>query len=36
MFIMPVDGKVVAVNEDLIDDPALLNEDPYENWICKS
>jgi len=32
---IPVSGKVVAVNEALIDDPALLNSDPYENWIIK-
>ena len=32
---IPVGGKVVAVNEALIDDPALLNSDPYENWIIK-
>jgi len=32
---IPVSGKVVAVNEALIDDPALLNTDPYENWIIK-
>lgn len=32
---IPVSGKVVAVNEALIDDPALINADPYENWIIK-
>ena len=32
---MPVDGVVVEINEDLLDDPALLNQDPYENWIVK-
>ena len=31
----PVSGTVVEVNEDLDDDPALLNKAPYENWICK-
>lgn len=31
----PVSGKVVEVNEDLEDDPGLLNTDPYENWIVK-
>ena len=31
----PVTGKVVEVNEDLEDDPALLNSDPYANWIVK-
>lgn len=32
---MPVDGKIVEVNEDLLDDPGLLNEEPYESWIAK-
>lgn len=31
----PVTGKVVEVNEDLEDDPALLNSDPYGSWIVK-
>lgn len=31
----PVSGKVLEVNEDLEDDPALLNADPYANWIVK-
>lgn len=32
---MPVSGKVLEINEDLMDDPALLNADPYENWMIK-
>lgn len=32
---MPVDGKIVEVNEALLDEPGLINEDPYENWIAK-
>lgn len=32
---MPVGGTVIAVNEALLDDPALINTDPYENWILK-
>lgn len=32
---MPVSGKVVEINEALMDDPALLNSDPYENWMIK-
>ncbi|MDO5689870.1 MAG: glycine cleavage system protein GcvH [Tissierellia bacterium] len=31
----PFAGKVVAVNEDLDDDPALINSDPYGAWIVK-
>jgi glycine cleavage system H protein len=32
----PVAGKVVAVNDALVDHPELLNSDPYgEGWICE-
>ena len=32
----PVSGTVVAVNEALVDNPALLNEDPYgDGWLCE-
>lgn len=32
---MPVDGKILEFNEKLTDEPELINEDPYENWIIK-
>lgn len=32
---MPVDGKIVEVNEELLDNPELINEDAFENWIVK-
>ena len=28
-------GEVSGINEDLEDEPELINEDPYANWICK-
>ena len=31
----PVTGTVTAVNEDLLDDPAQVNEAPYEAWLIK-
>lgn len=31
----PVTGTVTAVNEEIEDDYAVLNEDPYENWILE-
>jgi len=32
----PVDGEVVAVNEQLADNPELINQDPYgEGWIMQ-
>ncbi|MER5600271.1 glycine cleavage system protein GcvH [Streptomyces sp. NPDC002265] len=33
---MPVDGTVVAVNEMLVDEPELINTDPYgDGWIVQ-
>ena len=32
---MPVSGKVIEANEDLMDDPALINADSYVNWMIK-
>ena len=34
-LISPVTGTVVEVNEALEDQPELVNQDPYENWIIK-
>ena len=32
----PVNGEVVAVNTAVVDDPALVNSDPYgEGWLIK-
>lgn len=32
----PVEGEVVAVNEQLADEPELVNDDPYESgWLIK-
>ncbi len=33
-IITPVSGKVIAVNEDLDGDPAIINSDPYnDGWL---
>ena len=34
-LISPVCGTVVEVNEALEDQPELINQDAYENWIIK-
>ena len=34
-LISPVSGTVCEVNEDLLNQPELLNEDPYGTWIIK-
>jgi len=34
-LISPVTGVVVEVNETLEDQPELVNNDAYENWIIK-
>ena len=32
---MPLSGKIIAVNESLLKQPALLNKTPYECWLVK-
>ena len=32
MFI-PLSGKVLEINESIVDNPELVNEDCYENWM---
>ena len=34
-LVCPVTGVVCAVNEELLDAPEKLNEDPYGTWIIK-
>ena len=34
-LISPVSGEVVEINEALEDQPELLNQDAFENWIIK-
>lgn len=29
----PISGTVVEINENLIDNPGLINESPYESWF---
>lgn len=31
----PVSGAVIEANEELIDNPRLVNEDPLNHWIIK-
>ena len=34
-LICPVSGTVVEINEALEDEPELVNQDAFENWIMK-
>ena len=34
-IVSPVTGTICAVNEELVDSPELLNNDPYGAWIIK-
>lgn len=34
-IVAPVDGTVIAINEDLDDSPEMMNEQPYEAWMLK-
>jgi glycine cleavage system H protein len=31
----PVSGKVLRVNEELVDNPERINEDPYGSWMAE-
>lgn len=32
-LVAPASGKVLAVNQDVIDDPKLATDDPHEAWL---
>jgi len=34
-ILSPVTGTVTAVNQAVIDQPALINENPYESWFVE-
>ncbi len=34
-LISPVSGEVIEINSALEDEPELVNQDPYANWIMK-
>lgn len=29
----PVSGEIIEINQEVIDDPELVNDDAYENWL---
>lgn len=34
-LISPVNGEVLAVNEEILDAPENINADPYANWLLE-
>jgi glycine cleavage system H lipoate-binding protein len=34
-MLSPVDGKVIAINEEVVNSPDKINKDPYNNWLIK-
>lgn len=34
-FRLPIEGEIIEINEEVLKNPALLNEKPYEAWIVK-
>ena len=32
----PVNGTVTEVNEELLDSPGMINDDPYDAWLVKA
>jgi glycine cleavage system H protein len=31
----PVDGKIIEINTAVVEDPSLIQEDPYDSWLIK-
>lgn len=31
----PVSGEIIEINEDLLDHPEMINEDPYGAWLVR-
>lgn len=31
----PLDGEIVEVNADVVDDPEMVNAEPYDMWLFK-
>lgn len=34
-LIAPLSGTVLEVNEEVVNNPELLNEDPYQHWLIR-
>jgi glycine cleavage system H protein len=34
-LLCPIGGEVLAVNEEVVDEPGKVNEDPYSSWLLK-
>lgn len=32
-FYSPIDGEIISVNQEVINNPRKINENPYESWI---
>lgn len=30
---MPISGRIVEINEEITEDPSLVNQDAFENWM---
>jgi len=34
-LLSPLSGTIVEINEEVIDEPELINQDPYTHWLIK-
>lgn len=34
-LVAPLDGEIVAINQDVVDQPELVNSDAYSNWLVR-
>ena len=34
-IIAPADGEIIFINQDVLNNPEIINEKPHEAWLCK-
>lgn len=34
-LISPVEGEVIKINEELVDEPDIINDEPYASWFVE-
>ena len=34
-IIAPADGEIALINQDILNSPEKINEQPHESWICR-
>ena len=34
-LVAPLSGEIIEINEDVSDDPSIVNQSPYDNWLFR-